>query len=130
MAGHDARLEKLNARRAALDLKINRLVAVEKERRRREDTRMKIIIGGALIALAKRDAVSVKALADQMRPLIEERDRPALTALFQADGWALLEGLAARQEARRARDNGTLQPQISTKSAETSFPVVTGTSVV
>lgn len=104
MATVSDKMVRLEARRAALDLRIRAEATKSRERARREDARLKIIIGGALIALAKTDAVSARALADRVLPLISARDGVALTALIQsikpADGWAFLDEFAARQAAR------------------------------
>ncbi len=51
----EERRAALEARRAKLDLRIRALATEERERRRREDTRAKIVLGGALLAFFRRD---------------------------------------------------------------------------
>lgn len=76
------KLAKLEAQRAALDLKIRAEVRQERERRRRETTRAKIILGGALIALFRAEPVAARALAPRLLPLVPERDRGLVATLL------------------------------------------------
>lgn len=76
----DDKLTRLRQRAAALDLKIRRAAADERERRRREDVRSKIILGGALLAFLRAEPVAARALAPRLMPLVSERDRPFVAA--------------------------------------------------
>ena len=69
------------ARRAKLDLRIHALASEERERRRREDTRGKIVLGGALLAFFRQEPVAAKALMPRLLPLIAERDREMVVRL-------------------------------------------------
>lgn len=69
------------ARRAKLDLRIRALASEERERRRREDTRGKIVLGGALLAFFRQEPVAAKALMPRLLPLIAERDREVIVRL-------------------------------------------------
>lgn len=71
----------LEARRAKLDLRIRALASEERERRRREDTRGKIVLGGALLAFFRQEPVAAKALMPRLLPLIAERDREVIVRL-------------------------------------------------
>lgn len=76
------KLAKLEARRAALDLKIRAEETRERERRRREVTRAKIILGGALLALFRAEPVVARALAPRLLPLVSEHDRGTVARLL------------------------------------------------
>lgn len=78
------KLAKLEARRAALDLRIRIALAKEKERRRREDTRGKIVLGGALLALFRSEPVIARALTPKLLQMIVGRDREQVCQLLQA----------------------------------------------
>lgn len=69
------RVKKLEAQKAAIDLRLQRLAAYEKDRRRREDTRAKIILGAAVLAFLRRDPVAARAFQPRLLPLVAERDR-------------------------------------------------------
>ena len=73
----------LEARRAKLDLRIRALAREERERRRREDTRGKIILGGALLAFFREEPVAAKALMPRLLPLIAERDLDLATRILK-----------------------------------------------
>lgn len=77
----EERRAALEARRAKLDLRIRALATEERERRRREDTRGKIILGGALLAFFRKEPVAAKALMPRLLPLIAERDRHLVARL-------------------------------------------------
>lgn len=76
------KLAKLEAQRAALDLKIRAEVRQERERRRREDTRAKIIVGGAFIALLRSEPIMARALAPKLLPFVAKSDQAQVKALF------------------------------------------------
>ena len=71
----------LEARRAKIDLRIRALASEERERRRREDTRGKIVLGGALLAFFRQEPVAAKALMPRLLPLIADRDREMVVRL-------------------------------------------------
>lgn len=71
----------LEARRAKLDLRIRALASEERERRRREDTRGKIILGGVLLAFFRKEPLAARALMPRLLPLIAERDREMIARL-------------------------------------------------
>ena len=48
-----SKVEKLKAKKAALDAEIKRAEAAERKKARKEDTRRKIVVGGALLAHAE-----------------------------------------------------------------------------
>lgn len=77
----EERRTALEARRAKLDLRIRALASEERERRRREDTRGKIVLGGALLAFFRQEPVAAKALMPRLLPLIAERDREVIVRL-------------------------------------------------
>lgn len=76
------KMAKLEARRARADLGIRALVAQERERKRREDARAKILLGGALLALFRNEPIAARALTPRLLPLIAERDRELVARLF------------------------------------------------
>lgn len=75
----------LEAQRARLDLRIRALTAQERERRRREDTRSKIILGGALLAFLRREPSARRAFLPRLLPFIAERDKGLVLALLADD---------------------------------------------
>lgn len=75
-------MAKLEARRARADLGIRALAAQERERRRREDARAKIILGGALLAFFRNEPIAARALMPRLLPLIAERDRELVARLL------------------------------------------------
>lgn len=77
----EERRAALEARCAKLDLRIRALASEERERRRREDTRGKIVLGGALLAFFRQEPVAAKALMPRLLPLIAERDREVIVRL-------------------------------------------------
>lgn len=77
----EERRAALEALRAKLDLRIRALASEERERRRREDTRGKIVLGGALLAFFRQEPVAAKALMPRLLPLIAERDREVIVRL-------------------------------------------------
>lgn len=77
----EERRAALEARRAKLDLRIRALATEERERRRREDTRGKIVLGGALLAFFRKEPVAARALIPRLLPLIAERDREMVVRL-------------------------------------------------
>lgn len=79
----EERRAALEARRAKIDLRIRALASEERERRRREDTRSKIILGGALLAFFRMEPVAAKALMPRLLPLIAERDRALVARLLE-----------------------------------------------
>lgn len=79
------RLADLSARKAKIDLNIRALTSQERERKRREDTRAKIILGGALLAFFRREPIASRALGPRLLSLIAERDR-ALVAQHLSGG--------------------------------------------
>ena len=76
------KMAKLEARRARADLGIRALAAQERERRRREDARAKIILGGALLAFFRNEPIAARALMPRLLPLIAERDRELVARLL------------------------------------------------
>ncbi len=78
----EERRAALEARRAQLDLRIRALATEERERRRREDTRAKIVLGGALLAFFRKEPIAAKALMPRLLPLIAERDREMVARLL------------------------------------------------
>ena len=77
----EERRAALEARRAKLDLRIRALATEERERRRREDTRGKIILGGALLAYFRTEPVAARAIMPRLMLLIAERDRELVMRL-------------------------------------------------
>lgn len=77
----EERRAALEARRAKLDLRIRALATEERERQRREDTRGKIILGGALLAYFRKEPVAARAIMPRLMPLIAERDRELVMRL-------------------------------------------------
>lgn len=78
----EERRAALHARRAKLDLRIRALATEERERRRREDTRAKIVLGGALLAFFRKEPIAARALMPRLMPLIAERDREIAARLL------------------------------------------------
>jgi len=82
------------SRRLTRDQKIARLrdelareISREKEEKRRQDTRQKILLGGAVLALLNgKDLppVSKHNLVGRLLPLIAEKDRADISALLSA----------------------------------------------
>ena len=79
----EERRAALEARRAKLDLHIRALASEERERRRREDTRGKIVLGGALLVFFRKEPVAARALMPRLLPLIAERDRTLVVRLLE-----------------------------------------------
>ena len=79
----EERRAALEARRAKLDLRIRALASEERERRRREDTRGKIVLGGALLVFFRKEPVAARALMPRLLPLIAERDRTLVVRLLE-----------------------------------------------
>jgi len=77
------KMAKLEARRARVDLGIRALAAQERERRRREDARAKIVLGGALLAFFRNEPIAARALTPRLMPLIVERDRELIARLYE-----------------------------------------------
>ena len=77
----EERRAALEARRAKLDLRIRALASEERERRRREDTRAKIMLGGALLAYFRKEPIAARAPMPRLLPLIAERDREVVVRL-------------------------------------------------
>ncbi len=77
------RVAHLEARRAGLDLKIRAIAAKEREQRRRQDTRGKIILGAALLAFLRGEPVAARAFLPRLLPLVAERDHATILALFE-----------------------------------------------
>lgn len=73
---------ELEARRAKIDLSIRALAAQERDRKRREDARAKILLGGALLAFFRHEPIAARALMPRLMPLIAERDRELIVRLF------------------------------------------------
>jgi hypothetical protein len=69
------KLAKLDAQRAALELKIRAVLAKEKERSRREETRGKIVLGGAVLALF---------ISPRLLRMVANRDRERVSQMLQA----------------------------------------------
>lgn len=79
----EERRTALEAQRAKLDLRIRALASEERGHRRREDTRAKIILGGALLAFFRREPVAARALMPRLLPMIAERDRDLVVRLVE-----------------------------------------------
>ena len=77
----EERRAALEARRAKLDLRIRALATEERERRRRGDSRAKIVLGGALLAFFRKEPFAAKAFMPRLLPLIAERDREMVVRL-------------------------------------------------
>ena len=72
---------------ARLRDELAREIGREREERRRQETRQKIVLGGAVIALLSAQdlpLVSKHNLVGRLLPLIAERDRADISALFSA----------------------------------------------
>lgn len=78
----EARQQKLKARRAAIDLSLQRLAALEKEQRRRDETRAKIILGGALLALFRNEQIAARALTPRLLAIVKDTDKPLINELL------------------------------------------------
>ncbi|MDP2123262.1 MAG: hypothetical protein Q8J92_02670 [Parvibaculum sp.] len=91
MSVASTKLAKLEAQRAALDLRIRAASTKEKERRRREDTRGKIVLGGALLALFRSEPVIARALMPKLLQMIAGRDREQINC-FKLHQLALAKG--------------------------------------
>ena len=79
----EERRAALEAQRARLDLRLRALASGERERRRREDTRAKIVLGGALLAFFRREPVAARALMPKLVLLIAQRDRDLIVRLVK-----------------------------------------------
>lgn len=81
--------EKLTAllqKRARLDERIAAARRSESDAARRADTRRKIVAGGALLALARRDPVARRWLRDALDRALSERDRALFAEGDEAAG--------------------------------------------
>lgn len=78
----EARQQKLKARRAAIDLSLQRLAALEKEQRRRDETRAKIILGGAILSFLRGNPIAALALQPRLLPFVNLRDREIVIGLL------------------------------------------------
>lgn len=78
------KLAKLDAQRAALELKIRAVLAKEKERSRREETRGKIVLEGAVLALFISEPVVARALTPRLLRMVANRDRERVSQMLQA----------------------------------------------
>lgn len=76
------RLNRLRQRAAAIDLRIRRVAAEERERSRKEDARGKLLLGIALLAYMRTEPVAGRALAPRLLPLVAERDRGIVARLL------------------------------------------------
>lgn len=72
-------IEKLKAKKRQLEERIKRVEALEKTKKRKEDTRRKIIIGGAVMAEATENAKARKYLFEILeKRVIKPTDRVLL----------------------------------------------------
>lgn len=76
-----ADVEKLKEKKRQLDARIKKIESLEKTKKRKEDTRRKIIIGGALLALAARDPKSRKNIYQCLDDLVTNPKDRALIGL-------------------------------------------------
>jgi hypothetical protein len=81
-----ARISQLEARRAQIDLRIRALATQERERRRRDDARAKIVLGGALLAFLRREPLASRAFLPRLLPLVAERDQALVSQLMKPPG--------------------------------------------
>lgn len=65
-----ADVEKLKEKRRQLDARIQKIESLEKTKQRKEDTRRKIIVGGALLAFAAREPKFKENLYRHLEKLI------------------------------------------------------------
>lgn len=69
-------IEKLKEKKRQLEARIRKIEAVETQKKRKEDTRRKIIIGGLVLAEAEADPKLKKWLDNAIeRRVINDRDR-------------------------------------------------------
>lgn len=78
------RIELLKQRKAKIEKELAAFAAKEKAKERREETRLKILIGGGILADAKVHPEIIEAIQKILaRATTSERDRE----LLQAKGW-------------------------------------------
>lgn len=71
-----ADVEKLKEQKRQLEAKIKKIESLEKTKKRKEDTRRKIIVGGALLAQAEKDPAFKQNLYRHLEKLvINPKDR-------------------------------------------------------
>ena len=88
------KLEALKKREAQLKAKISAIEAQAAARARKEDTRLKVLVGAALLADAKLHPATAEFIrATLARALSAQRDRDFL----QAKGWIAESGSAQKQ---------------------------------
>ena len=71
------RLAELAAKRAALEARMDAVIARQKLRSRKDDTRRKIILGGALLDLAEHDPAARELRDRILASLTRAQDRKA-----------------------------------------------------
>ena len=84
MAVHTQRMETLLLKREAMNAKISAAQALIKEHDRREDTRLKVLVGAALLTDVQHHPETRAGIAAAInRAITSEKDRQFL----QAKGW-------------------------------------------
>ncbi len=82
--GSKERLETLKQRKAKLEQEISALKARETVQERKEDTRLKVLVGAAMLADTKLNPSTVELVEEILqRAITAERDR----AFLQSKGW-------------------------------------------
>jgi large subunit ribosomal protein L7/L12 len=77
------RLEALTEKRKQIDAQIQALQARQEARKRKDDTRRKIVIGGAALKLVKTGKIKLNDLVGQL----SERDRKLFVELVPGGDW-------------------------------------------
>lgn len=70
-----AELEKIRQQRARAEQRLAALKSRESDLKRKTDTRKKIVLGGALLAAARRDPQAAEMITRLAREHMSERDR-------------------------------------------------------
>lgn len=83
------RIAALEAKKAALAARLDKLRQKESAEERKRDTRRKIIVGGAVLAHAKLDAAFAAALAGILAKAVQrDADREAIADLLSSESGA------------------------------------------
>lgn len=72
------RIKELRERQRQLAARLALMEARERGERRKRDTRRKIVIGAAVLALARRNQLFARWLEMRLPEVVEERDRPLI----------------------------------------------------
>lgn len=71
-------IERIEKRMAQLKKKKQRLLQRDRAKKRKADTRAKIILGGSMLAMKKKDPLLFEKMRKLLTPLMSEKDQEAV----------------------------------------------------